>query len=94
MQVCDDCLHALIAWNSLMTHDFKKCRVEVLQRLNFECHTRVCCGLYQAALQSVRECEEGEKKPNVCGWYIAMIMWSNRAIKAGVMQFASTAMST
>lgn len=49
-------------WNSLMTHDFKKCSAEVLLRLNFKCHTRVCCGPYQAARRSVRECGEGEKK--------------------------------
>ncbi len=45
-----------------MTHDFKKCSAEVLLRLNFKCHTRVCCGPYQAARRSVRECGEGEKK--------------------------------
>ncbi len=76
-----------------MTHDFKKCSAEVLQRLNIKCRTHVCCSPYQAAGRSVRECGEGEKKPNVCGWYIEMIIWSNRAIKPGVMQFASTAMS-
>lgn len=56
----------------------------------------LCCGLYQAAGRSLSEGGEGGGEvAGMCvgGWYIEMIMWSTRAIKAGVMQFGLTAMS-
>lgn len=73
------CMYLLNVSNSLMTHGFWKCNAEVFQRLHIKCHACVWGGGWGL----VRD---------VCVWgsYIEMIMWSDWAVKAGVMQFAST----
>lgn len=39
-----------------MTHDFKKCSAEVLQRLNLKCHARLCVLRSLSSGLCVREC--------------------------------------